>query len=91
MSTEHWHAGKLPGRVEFPDGWVAHVEPGTPWGSFLAEGPDGRTYMFDLPKSGDMYTSKEIMDDEDQPTGFYVWIRQSDPYLTIRIGRQYWD
>lgn len=91
MSTPYWHGGVLPGRVEFPDGWVAYTESGSPWGSFLADRPDGRRFMFDLPESGEMRHTHEVLDDDDKPTGFYVWVIPTDPIGTVRIAREFWD
>lgn len=91
MSTQYWHGGKLPGRVELPDGWVAYTEPGAPWGWFLAVDPSGNLHLCELPRSGEMRNTHQVMDDDDEPTGFYVWVVATDTLGTVRIAREYWD
>lgn len=91
MSTQYWTGGKLPGRVEFADGWVAYTEPGAPWGCFLANAPDGHLYMFELPKEGSMVHTQQVRDDDGELTGFFVWAARTDPVGTVRIARHHWD
>ena len=84
--------GKLPGSIDFDDGWIAYVYLNDEWGSFQAVDPTGqvRTYHFPFGMYGPPYVldvDHEVVDGPRLSTGFWARIASVDPLGTVRVGR----
>jgi hypothetical protein len=85
--------GKLPGSVDWADGWVAYVYLNESWGSFHATDPEGYDHIFQLPTELTEFpygldADIEVTNEYGVPTGFWVRARSADPAGTVMIGRR---
>lgn len=93
MSAPILYWGKLPGSVDWQDGWVAYTYSNEEWGSFRATDPQGNEHRYQLPTDLTnpplgLDTDLEVTNEYGVSTGFWVRARSADPYGTIMIGRR---